>query len=52
MIYDYANYNRDKYLYEDLDIIVPAKGWNKNSGKEVLQYAVGSLLYMPETPDG
>lgn len=47
MIYDYTNYNRDKYLYENLDIIVPAKSWNKNSGKEVLQYAVGSLLYMP-----
>ena len=26
---------------------VEAKDWNKNSGKEVLQYAVGALLYMP-----
>ena len=26
---------------------VEAEEWDKNSGKEVLQYAVGALLYMP-----
>jgi len=47
MQYDYSNENRDKYLYDNLNIVVPAEKWNKNSGKEALQYAVGSLLYMP-----
>lgn len=47
MQYDYSNDKRDKYLYNNVEIVVPAEKWNKNSGKEVLQYAVGSLLYMP-----
>ena len=47
MKYDYNNNNRDKYLYDDIKLAIEAEKWNKNSGKEVLQYAVGSLLYMP-----
>lgn len=47
MQYNYSNNNREKYLYHNNNIIVPAEEWNKNSGKELLQYAVGSLLHMP-----
>lgn len=38
-----------KYQYENTKLCVPPIEWNKNSGKEILQYAVGSLLYMPAT---
>lgn len=47
MRYDYSNIGRDKYLYNNIPMAVEAEEWNKNSGKEVLQYAVGALLYMP-----
>ena len=47
MKYDYSNNGRERHLYSDLKIIKEADEWDKNSGKEVLQYAVGGLLYMP-----
>lgn len=47
MRYDYSNQNRTKYLYDEIPLAVEAEEWNKDSGKEVLQYAVGGLLYMP-----
>lgn len=47
MRYDYSNKGRNKYLYHDIPMAVEAEEWDKNSGKEVLQYAVGALLYMP-----
>ena len=53
MKYNYSNLkknneSRTKYLYnKDLKLVVEAEEWNKNSGKEILQYAVGGLLYMP-----
>ena len=47
MRYDYSNQNRTKYLYDSIPLAVEAEEWNKDSGKEVLQYAVGGLLYMP-----
>lgn len=47
MKYDYSNIGREKNLYKDVALAVEAEEWNKNSGKEVLQYAVGGLLYMP-----
>lgn len=47
MRYDYSNVGRDKYLYSNIDMFKEAEDWDKNSGKEVLQYAVGGLLYMP-----
>ena len=47
MRYDYSNKGRNKYLYHDIPMEVEADEWDKNSGKEVLQYAVGALLYMP-----
>lgn len=46
MKYDYNN-RRNKYLYSDIKLVVEPDEFDKNSGKEVLQYAVGSLLYMP-----
>lgn len=54
MRYDYSNTKKDgslreKYLYNDVLVTVEAEEWDKNSGKEVLQYAVGALLYMPAT---
>ena len=51
MRYDYSNKGRDNYLYSDKSLSLEAEPWNKNSGKEVLQYAVGSLLYMPASND-
>lgn len=37
-----------KYTYGDsVNIVVEPQEFNKNSGKEILQYAVGGLLYMP-----
>ena len=52
MRYDYSNTKKDgtlrtSHLYQNVNIVVPAEEWDKNSGKEVLQYAVGGLLYMP-----
>lgn len=47
MRYDYDNTGRTKYLYHNIPMAVEAEEWDKNSGKEVLQYAVGALLYMP-----
>lgn len=47
MRYDYNNDGRSKYLYHNIPMAVEAEEWDKNSGKEVLQYAVGALLYMP-----
>lgn len=47
MRYDYNNEGRTRHHYEDVNIVVQAEEWNKNSPKEVLQYAVGGLLYMP-----
>lgn len=47
MKYDYNNEGRSKYLYHGIKLAVPAEEWDKNSGKETLQYVVGSLLYMP-----
>lgn len=47
MKYDYNNDGRSKYLYHNIPLAVEAEEWDKNSGKEVLQYAVGALLYMP-----
>lgn len=47
MRYDYSNEGRNKYLYHNIPMAVEAEEWDKNSGKEVLQYAVGALLYMP-----
>lgn len=47
MKYDYSNKGRCRHHYEDVNIVVQAEEWNKNSPKEVLQYAVGGLLYMP-----
>lgn len=37
-----------QYTYDDsIHLVVEPNEFNKNSGKEVLQYAVGGLLYMP-----
>ena len=47
MKYNYSNNTRNKFLYDKVDLAVEAEEWNKNSGKEVLQYAIGGLLYMP-----
>ena len=47
MRYDYNNDGRSKNLYHNIPLAVEAEEWNKNSGKETLQYAVGALLYMP-----
>lgn len=39
-----------KYNYGDhVNLMVEPQEFNKNSGKEILQYAVGGLLYMPAT---
>lgn len=51
MKYNYSNKGRDKYLYHNIPLEIEAEEWDKNSGKEVLQYAVGSLLYMPASND-
>ena len=40
MKYDYNNNGRSKYLYHNIPMAVEAEEWDKNSGKEVLQYAV------------
>lgn len=38
-----------RYLQKGIDFLVEPIDWNKNSGKPILQYAVGGLLYMPAT---
>ena len=38
-----------KYTYKELALAVEPQEFNKESGKEILQYAVGGLLYMPAT---
>lgn len=39
-----------RYSYnEEVKLYVNPQEFNKNSGKEILQYAVGGLLYMPAT---
>lgn len=35
------------YRFEDVEYTVEPNSFDKDSGKEVLQYAVGGLLYMP-----
>lgn len=37
------------FKYDDKNLILNPTEWNKNSSKEVLQYAVAGLLYMPAT---
>lgn len=36
-----------KYTYKDVELALEPIEFNKDSGKEILQYAVGGLLYMP-----
>lgn len=36
-----------KYLQQDINYVVEPQEFNKDSAKEILQYAVGGLLYMP-----
>lgn len=36
-----------KYGYDNIKLSVKPSEWDKNSGKEILQYCVGGLLYMP-----
>lgn len=38
-----------KYTYKNVELAVEPQEFDKNSPKEVLQYAVGGLLYMPAT---
>lgn len=47
MKYDYSNEGRERFHYEKVNLVVEAEEFSKNSPKEVLQYAVGGLLYMP-----
>lgn len=47
MKYDYSNKGRKKYHYSNVKLSVQSEEWNKNTPKEILQYAVGGLLYMP-----
>ena len=38
------------YTYdENIHLSIPPQSFNKNSSKEILQYAIGGLLYMPAT---
>lgn len=37
------------FSYDDKKLVLNPTEWNLNSPKEVLQYAVGGLLYMPAT---
>ena len=50
MQYDFSemHYLDKRYNY---NIVVKPNSFNKNSGKEILQYAVGALLYMPASND-
>ena len=38
-----------RYEFSNVEMHLLGAEWDKNSGKEILQYAVGSLLYMPAT---
>lgn len=38
-----------KYTFEHLNMIHKGEEFDKNSSREVLQYAIGGLLYMPAT---
>ena len=38
-----------KYSYKNVELAIEPQEFSKNSPKEVLQYAVGGLLYMPAT---
>lgn len=38
-----------KYTYNNVKLMVEPQEYTKNSPKEILQYAVGGLLYMPAT---
>lgn len=38
-----------KYSYDNIKLMVEPQEFSKNSPKEILQYAVGGLLYMPAT---
>lgn len=38
-----------KYKQDNVDYVVEPQEFNKNSNKQILQYAVGGLLYMPAT---
>lgn len=38
-----------KYTFNDLKMIRQGEEFDKNSSREVLQYAIGGLLYMPAT---
>lgn len=38
-----------RYTYEDKKLAIQPNEWDRNSPKEVLQYAVGGLLYCPAT---
>lgn len=41
-----------KYSYRDsVKLSIEPQEWNKNSGKEILQYCVGGLLYMPASQE-
>lgn len=36
-----------KYTYQNIELIKEPEEFNKDTGKEILQYALGGLLYMP-----
>ena len=36
-----------KYSYDNINLSIQPSEWDKNSGKEILQYCLGALLYMP-----
>lgn len=40
-----------KHNFEGVKMVVEPQEYNKDSGKEILQYAVGALLYMPASND-
>ena len=40
-----------KYLHKDIEYAIEPNEFNKDAIKEVLQYAVGGLLYMPASND-
>ena len=38
-----------KYEFKDTDMLIKGTEFNKESSREVLQYAIGGMLYMPAT---
>jgi len=38
-----------KYTFNDTAMVRQSEEFDKNSSREVLQYAIGGLLYMPAT---